>query len=355
MSQPQKPTKTEAAAMLRNEQRNKEHLGFTLTCQALLAEAGGPLGIRDFAIRLRHRNTGDMYSVLSAFDGYKDDTLHEIRDAERRWWADGFGGLVLETLHAAVISGAAVVTGRIAGRYDKQVALDPVQLSSGTLDVDKGSLSVDEGGVVEVFTRLYVAGPTGSQAAEDVPVATTRTATLVAKQPPPPTAVRPRPRRDKVVAMAEALHAVLRQYPEHAVPKKVVGSQGNRKDAQSEYEGCHFLHMQITQREIWELLPPDTQKLFVSLDSFQREVAGPGGKAREGYLVSLADQDVLERLRAGFRKKGVGLQGKGVMHVGGGVTGDKGGKGDKKADRNGGKPRFPRLYWADLRDGRQED
>lgn len=157
MSGPMKPTKAEISAMFRNEQRDKEHLGFTLACQSLLTEADGPLGIRDFAIRLHHRNTEDMYPVLSAFDGYKDDTLHAIRDAERRWWASGFGGLVLEVLHAAVVSSAVVVTGRIAGRPDKLVVLDPVQLSNGRLDVDKGSLAVDEGGVVEVFNRLCVA------------------------------------------------------------------------------------------------------------------------------------------------------------------------------------------------------
>ena len=330
--------------MLRNEARYRSQLTYTIATQTVLTDAGGPVGAREFAIRLHHKDRGEMRQVLSAFDGFADEALDHVRQAERGWWASGFDVLVLQVLHAAAVSGSVVVTGRIAGRPDTLVVIDPVQLSSGRLDVDKGSLTVDEGGVIEVFTRLCVAAPAKTPSADEASVATPGDTKPAAKLPLPTTG-RPRPRRDKVVEMAEALHAVLWQYPDHAVPMKVVGKQGERRAVSSTYEGCHFLHMKMKQLDVWGLLSPETQGLFVSEDSFRREVAGPGGEAREGYLVTLDDQDVLEALRAGFRKKIVGPQGKGEMHVGGGVKGDK----------NGGKPLFPRLYWLDKRDGRKKD
>lgn len=342
MSGAMKPTKAEISAMFRNEQRDKEHLGFTLACQSLLTEADGPLGIRDFAIRLHHRNTEDMYPVLSAFDGYKDDTLHAIRDAERRWWASGFGGLVLEVLHAAVVSSAVVVTGRIAGRPDKLVVLDPVQLSNGRLDVDKGSLAVDEGGVVEVFNRLCVAASAKPVPFGPFPGSVPRDAKPAAKLPPPTTG-RPRQRRDKVVEMARALRRDLQGLPEYAVPMKVKGKVGKMQAVSSGFGGCDFFQMKMTQGEVWARLSPATWELFGSERSFRDEVSGPGGVPREGRRVSLDDQDVLEALRYGFRKKAAGMQSKGIMHVGGGVKGNKC------------EAPFSRLYWADLRDGRAED
>lgn len=340
MSQPRKPTRSEAVAMLRNEQRNKEHLGFTLTCQALLAEAGGPLGIRDFAIRLRHRNADDMYLVLSAFDGHKDSTLHATRDAERQWWASGFGDLVLEVLHAAVVSGVAVVTGKIAGRADKTVTLDPTHLSGGRLDVDKGSLTVDEGGVIEVFTRLSVTA-TETTSLDEAPPVIPRNTKPIAKQSPP-IVVRPRRSRGwgEVAGRAEALHTVLRKYPQYAVPMRVVGKKGKRRAVTSDHATCHFLHVKMTQSDLWRLLPDDVRAMFSSEKTFKQDVWGPSGQAQEGHRVSLKDQDILTKLFKGFKRKEMNRE---VIHIGGGVVGEKRSK------------LYPRLYWGDLRDGRSED
>ena len=223
-----KPTKAEAAAMRRNEERYQSQLGYTIAVQSVLAGLDEPVGVREFAIRLHHKDHDELGLVLSAFDGFVDETLDNVRQAESRWWSSGFDALVLQALHAAAVSGVAEVSGRIAGRADKLVMLDPAQLSGGRLDVEKGSLTVDGGGVVEVFTRLCVAAsaktvPAGS------PHAPVPAVTKPAVKMPPPTTGRKRERRDKLEDMAEALHAVLRKHPDYAEPMKVVGKQGGKE------------------------------------------------------------------------------------------------------------------------------
>ena len=75
------------------------------------ARAGGPVGEREFAIRLHHKDHDELRLVLLAFDGFVDETLDRVRQAERGWWSSEFDVLALQALHAAAISGAVVITG----------------------------------------------------------------------------------------------------------------------------------------------------------------------------------------------------------------------------------------------------
>jgi hypothetical protein len=320
--------------------------------------------LRDVVLSLRYPQEREARFAKGVFNNTTQPAITSdaerwhttVRERVASWAAETGNRAVREVLTTEVAEGRVLLTAE--GLDMKRVVVSADALRCGDLDLVTDTLSVRIGGQRAVYGHLQVfdAGATAGAIQVEASEGASALASTVPKpvpavpgdakplaELPPPTTGRPRLRRDRVVSVAKALHEVLRQYPDHAVPMKIRGKEGKMQAVPSGFEDCDFLHMRVTQGELWARLPPETQALFGSERKFREDVAGPGGVPREGHRVSLDDQDVLKDLRYGFRKKAVGMQSKGIMHVGGGVKGDKG------------EAPFPRLYWADLRDGRAED